>query len=43
MVADFSAKSVEFYEVPGQLSKVPVDESKIPEEQRIPRITSAVW
>jgi hypothetical protein len=43
MIADFSAKSVEFYEVPGKLSKVPVDESKIPEEQRIPRITSAVW
>ena len=38
-----SAKSVEFYEQPGKLSKVPVDESKIPEEDRIPRITTAVW
>jgi len=38
-----SAKSVEFYEQPGQLSKVPVDESKIPEEDRIPRITTSVW
>lgn len=37
------AKSVEFYEQPGKLSKVPVDESKIPEEDRIPRITTAVW
>lgn len=40
---NISAKSVEFYEAPGRLSKVPVDESKIPEDQRIPRITSAVW
>ena len=38
-----SAKSVEFYEQPGKLSKVPVDESKIPEEDRIPRITTSVW
>jgi len=38
-----SAKSVEFYEQPGKLSKVPVDESQIPEEDRIPRITTAVW
>ncbi|CAD6583923.1 MAG: hypothetical protein TREMPRED_003679 [Tremellales sp. Tagirdzhanova-0007] len=37
------ARSVEFYEKPGQLSKVPVDESKIPEELRIPRLTSAIW
>lgn len=38
-----SAKSIEFYEAPGQLSKIPIDESKIPEDQRIPRLTSAVW
>ncbi|KAI9638084.1 putative oxidoreductase C terminal-domain-containing protein [Dioszegia hungarica] len=38
-----SAKSVEFYEAPGKLSKVPVDESLIPEDQRIPRLTSAIW
>ncbi|EIW69432.1 hypothetical protein TREMEDRAFT_43977 [Tremella mesenterica DSM 1558] len=37
------AKSVEWYETPGKLSKIPIDESKIPEEQRIPRLTSAVW
>jgi len=37
------AKSVEFYEAPGKLSKVPVDEDKIPEDQRIPRITTAIW
>lgn len=37
------ARSVEFYEKPGQLSKIPIDESKIPEELRIPRLTSAVW
>jgi len=37
------ARSVEFYEKPGKLSKVPIDESKIPEELRIPRFTAAVW
>jgi hypothetical protein len=42
-ILTISAKSVEFYEQPGKLSKVPVDESKIPEEDRIPRITTAVW
>lgn len=38
-----SAKSIEFYEAPGKLSKIPVDEDKIPEDQRIPRLTSAIW
>lgn len=38
-----NAHAVEWNEAPGQLSKVPVDESKIPEDERIPRITSAVW
>jgi hypothetical protein len=38
-----SAHSVEWYEKPGQLSKIPIDESKIPEEERIPRLTSATW
>lgn len=37
------AHSVEWDEEPGQLSRVPVDESKIPEELRIPRMTSATW
>ncbi|KAJ9096332.1 hypothetical protein QFC21_005152 [Naganishia friedmannii] len=37
------AHSVEWDEAPGQLSKIPVDESKIPEDQRIPRMTTATW
>ncbi|GFZ45624.1 Uncharacterized protein JCM24511_03352, partial [Saitozyma sp. JCM 24511] len=37
------AKSIEWYEKPGELSKIPIDESKIPEDNRIPRLTSAVW
>lgn len=37
------AHSVEWDETPGQLSKIPVDESKIPEDQRIPRMTTATW
>jgi len=42
-IADNSARSIEHYEAPGKLSKIPIDESKIPEELRIPRLTSAVW
>ncbi|KAG8878009.1 hypothetical protein FRB97_002855 [Tulasnella sp. 331] len=38
-----SARSVEFFEAPGKLSKIAFDESVIPEEERIPRLTSAVW
>jgi len=37
------AHSVEWYEKPGELSKIPVDESVIPEAERIPRMTSATW
>lgn len=37
------AHSVEWYEKPGELSKIPIDESLIPEEERIPRMTSATW
>ncbi|WOO78419.1 putative protein UNK417 [Vanrija pseudolonga] len=37
------AHSIEWYEKPGQLSKLSVDESKIPEDDRIPRFTSATW
>jgi hypothetical protein len=53
------AHSVEWYEKPGQLSKVsqtldsptwpdlpaqiPFDEGVIPEDERIPRFTSATW
>ncbi|WVF72073.1 hypothetical protein IAT40_006885 [Kwoniella sp. CBS 6097] len=37
------ARSIEWYEEPGKLSKIPIDESKIDEDLRIPRLTSAVW
>lgn len=37
------ARSIEWYEEPGKLSKIPIDESKIDPELRIPRLTSAVW
>jgi predicted dehydrogenase len=37
------ALSVEHYEKPGKLSKIPIDEAKINEENRIPRVTSATW
>jgi len=43
VVPSVQAHSLEFYEAPGKLSKVPIDESKIPESQRIPRVTSATW
>ncbi|OXB39073.1 hypothetical protein LQV05_004138 [Cryptococcus neoformans] len=38
-----AARSVEWYEEPGKLSKIPIDESKIDEDLRIPRLTSAIW
>ncbi|KZT26254.1 hypothetical protein NEOLEDRAFT_1132286 [Neolentinus lepideus HHB14362 ss-1] len=37
------AHSLEWYEAPGKLSKMQVDERQIPEENRIPRVTSATW
>lgn len=37
------AHSVEWDEAPGQISSIPVDESIIPEQERIPRLTSATW
>ncbi|KAM0753680.1 hypothetical protein T439DRAFT_322568 [Meredithblackwellia eburnea MCA 4105] len=37
------ANSLEWFEEAGELSVVPVDESIIPEEDRIPRVTSATW
>ncbi|KAL1743933.1 putative oxidoreductase C terminal-domain-containing protein [Schizophyllum fasciatum] len=37
------AHSLEWNENAGQLSKIPVDESAIPPENRIPRVTSATW
>jgi hypothetical protein len=38
-----SAHSLEWYEKAGKLSKIPIDESKIAEENRIPRVTAATW
>lgn len=38
-----TAHSLEWYENAGKLSKMTIDESKIPEDRRIPRVTSATW
>jgi hypothetical protein len=38
-----SAHSLEWFEKAGKLSKLQIDESKIAEENRIPRVTSATW
>lgn len=38
-----SAASVEWHEKPGHLSAIQIDESKIPENDRIPRFTTASW
>lgn len=37
------AHSLEYFEPAGQLSKIPVDESKVDPENRIPRVTCATW
>ncbi|KND01037.1 uncharacterized protein SPPG_04130 [Spizellomyces punctatus DAOM BR117] len=37
------AHAVEHWEKPGKLSKIPINENLIPEDDRIPRIASAVW
>ncbi|PLW44201.1 hypothetical protein PCANC_13438 [Puccinia coronata f. sp. avenae] len=37
------ATSTEHYEEAGKLEMVPIDESKIPVKDRIPRTTSAIW
>lgn len=37
------AHSLEWDEDAGQLSKMAIDESNIPPENRIPRVTAAVW
>ncbi|KAL5511236.1 hypothetical protein ACEPAH_4451 [Sanghuangporus vaninii] len=42
-ISSVQAHSLEWDEGPGKLSKMSIDESKIPPENRIPRITSAVW
>ncbi|KDQ60764.1 hypothetical protein JAAARDRAFT_55502 [Jaapia argillacea MUCL 33604] len=42
-ISTVTAHSLEWYENAGHLSKMQIDESKILEENRIPRVTSAVW
>ncbi|KAK4698559.1 hypothetical protein P7C70_g7713, partial [Phenoliferia sp. Uapishka_3] len=42
-MASVQANSLEWYEEAGQLSVIPVDEDAIPEDDRIPRVTSATW
>jgi len=42
-VDSVSAHSLEWNENPGQLSAQRIDESAIPPENRIPRVTSATW
>lgn len=37
------AHALEWYEEAGELSVIPVDENAIPENDRIPRVTSATW
>lgn len=37
------AHSLESYEEAGVLEKVPIDEASIPENDRVPRVTSATW
>ncbi|KAL8293280.1 hypothetical protein RQP46_000974 [Phenoliferia psychrophenolica] len=42
-MASVQANSLEWFEEAGQLSVIPVDEEAIPEDDRIPRVTSATW
>src|SRR5436190_20060438 len=42
-LSSITAHALEWYEKAGHLSKVPVDEEKIPPEDRIPRVTAATW
>ncbi|PSR74105.1 hypothetical protein PHLCEN_2v10061 [Hermanssonia centrifuga] len=42
-ISTVSAHSLEWYENAGQLSKMQVDETAIPPENRIPRVTAATW
>jgi len=37
------AVAVEHDENPGQLSTTPINEFQIPEIDRVPRVTSAIW
>jgi Putative oxidoreductase C terminal domain len=38
-----SAVAVEHFDGPGRLVACPFDESQISENERIPRVTSAIW
>lgn len=42
-MGSIQAHALEHWEEAGQLNSVPIDESKIPAEDRIPRMTSAIW
>ena len=42
-IKSVQAHSLEWHENAGHLSKMTVDESKIPPENRIPRVTAATW
>ncbi|KAH7340801.1 NAD binding dehydrogenase, partial [Rhizoctonia solani] len=42
-ISSVMAHSVEWDEEPGHLTKIPIDESKIAPENRIPRVTTATW
>jgi len=42
-ISTISAHSLEWDEAPGRLSKMAIDESKIPPGDRIPRVTAATW
>jgi len=42
-ISTVSAHSLEWDENAGHLSKMTIDESKIPPENRIPRVTAATW
>ncbi|TPX58216.1 hypothetical protein SpCBS45565_g08055 [Spizellomyces sp. 'palustris'] len=40
---DIDARAVEWWEEAGKLALIPVDENLIPEDERIPRVTGALW
>ena len=42
-LSSISAVAVEHYDRPGHLTAVPVNEAKIAEHNRLPRVTSAIW
>jgi len=42
-ISSVQAHSLDWHEKPAKLSKMSVDESLIPPENRIPRVTAATW